>query len=125
STIRVARMTAAPTTTRLMTNANNLQTLEGQSPSPEEPAAQHRRSWLRRWWWAVAMATVTSMISAVVVGALLIHVPYVIESPGNLYPTTDRISISGADPYATNDRIDLVTVSVDTRVTALEKFVAD
>ena len=65
------------------------------------------------------------MIAAVVVGALLIHVPYVIESPGGLYPTTDRISISGATPYTTNDRIDLVTVSVDTRVTALEKFFAD
>ena len=65
------------------------------------------------------------MIAAVVIGAMLIHVPYVIESPGNLYQTTDRVSISGATSYPTNDRIDLVTVSVDTRVTALEKFFAD
>ena len=65
------------------------------------------------------------MVAAVVGGAMLIHVKYVIESPGSLYQTTDRISISGVDVYPTNDRIDLVTVSVDTRVTALEKFLAD
>src|SRR5207302_680243 len=123
TTIRVVSTTAAPTTTRLMTNANNLQTLEGESPSPEEPTTP-RQSWLRRWWWIVALVTVTSMVTAVVGGAMLIHVKYVIESPGGLYQTTDRISISGVSVYPTNDRIDLVTVSVDTRVTALEKFFA-
>ncbi|HEV3227619.1 MAG TPA: S16 family serine protease [Acidimicrobiales bacterium] len=71
------------------------------------------------------MTTVVSLIAAVIGGALLIHVPYVIESPGNLYTTGDRISISGATAYPTNDKIDLVTVSVDTRVSALEKFFAD
>lgn len=71
------------------------------------------------------MGVVTSMITAVVVGSLMIHVPYVIESPGNLYTTGDRISISGAEPFPTNDKIDLVTVSLDTRVTAFEKFLAD
>lgn len=109
-----------------MTNADNLQTLEGQSlPDDQTPAPRQRRRWLRRWWWVVALVTVTSMTTAVVVGAMLIHVPYVIESPGGLYATTDRVSISGANSYPTNDRIDLVTVSVDTRVTALEKFIAD
>jgi PDZ domain-containing protein len=49
----------------------------------------------------------------------------VIESPGGLYATTDRVSISGTNSYPTNDQIDLVTVTVDTRVTALEKFFAD
>jgi PDZ domain-containing protein len=68
---------------------------------------------------------VTSIVTAVVVSSLLIHVPYVIEGPGNLYTTGDRISISGATPYPTNDKIDLVTVSLDTRVTAFEKFLAD
>jgi PDZ domain-containing protein len=80
---------------------------------------------MRRWWWAIAIAVVTSMITAVVVGAMLIHVPYVIESPGNLYTTNDRITIEGATPYPTSDKIDLVTVSLDTRVTVMEKFIAD
>ena len=57
--------------------------------------------------------------------SLVTYVPYVIESPGNLYTTGDRISISGATPYPTNDKIDLVTVSLDTRVTEFEKFLAD
>jgi PDZ domain-containing protein len=111
-----------------MTNANNLHTIvEGPSPSSDPPddEAPARRSWLRRWWWAAAIGVVTSMITAVVVGSLMIHVPYVIESPGNLYATGDRISISGATPFPTTDKIDLVTVSLDTRVTAFEKFLAD
>jgi PDZ domain-containing protein len=66
-----------------------------------------------------------SLITSVVVGSLLIHVPYVIESPGNLYTTGDRIAIENANTYPTSDRIDLVTVSIDTRVTAFEKFIAD
>ena len=73
----------------------------------------------------MSLATVSSVITAVVVAGMLIHVPYVIESPGGLYQTTDRISITGVTPYPTNDRIELVTVSVDTRVTALEKFFAE
>lgn len=108
-----------------MTNADNLQTVEGESPSPEPEPIPPRRSWWRRWWWAVALATVTSMVAAVAGAGMLIHVPYVIESPGGLYQTTDRISISGATPYPTEDKIELVTVSVDSRVTALEKFFAD
>jgi PDZ domain-containing protein len=80
---------------------------------------------LRRWWWAVAIGTVVSLLAAVVVGAMVTHVPYVIESPGGLYQTTDRLSISGATSYPTEDKIELVTVSVDNRVTVLEKFFAD
>ena len=108
-----------------MTNADNLQTVEGESPSPEPEPSATQRSWWRRWWWAVALVTVTSIVAAVAGAAMLIHVPYVIESPGSLYQTTDRISISGATPYPTEDKIELVTVSVDNRVTALEKFFAD
>ena len=62
TTIRVVSTTAAPTTTRLMTNANNLQTLEGESPSPEEPTTP-RQSWLRRWWWVVVLVTVTAAVA--------------------------------------------------------------
>ena len=117
--------TAAQTTTRLMTNADNLQTVEGESPSPEPQPNPPRRSWWRRWWWAIAIATVTSVLVAGVGAAMVVEVPYVIESPGSLYQTTDRISIAGATPYPTEDKIELVTVSVDNRVTALEKFFAD
>jgi PDZ domain-containing protein len=84
-----------------------------------------RRNWFLRWWWVTGIGVVSSIVTAVVVASLLIHVPYVIEGPGNLYTTGDRISISGATPYPTNDKIDLVTVSLDTRVTAFEKFLAD
>ena len=48
-----------------------------------------------------------------------------IESPGSLYTTSDRITITGATPYPTVDKIDLVTVSLDTRVTRFDKFLAD
>ena len=67
----------------------------------------------------------TSLLAAVVGAAMVIHVPYVIESPGSLYQTTDRISIEGATPYPTEDQIELVTVSVDNDVSRLEKFFAD
>lgn len=65
------------------------------------------------------------MMASVLAWSLLTYVPYVVESPGNLYTTGDRISVSGASTYATQDKIDLVTVNLDTRVTRFEKFVAD
>lgn len=84
-----------------------------------------KRGWLRRWWWAVTIVTITSLIGSVVVGSMLYSVDYVIESPGNLYATGERIAVDGAPTYPTDDRIDLVTVSLDTRVSAFEKFLAD
>ena len=126
--IRVAKNKAAPTTTRLMANVNNLPTIV-QSPSDAPDVAVEvspkQRGWFRRWWWAVAILTVVSMIASALAWSLLTYVPYVIESPGNLYTTGDRISIAGATPYPTIDKIDLVTVSLDTRVTRFEKFLAD
>jgi PDZ domain-containing protein len=56
---------------------------------------------------------------------MVVQVDYVVESPGNLYTTGDRISVDGAQTYPTNDKIDLVTVTLDTRVSAFEKFLAD
>src|SRR5437867_2258181 len=111
-----------------MTNVNNLPTMVVGDPATPDGSVDppvRRSSWLRRWWWVVAILSVTSLITAVVAAGLLIHVPYVIESPGSLYSTHDRITIEGAPKYDTNDRIDVVTVTVDTRVTALEKFIAD
>lgn len=108
-----------------MTNVNNLDAIVDGLPAVPDEQQPPRRSWLRRWWWVVAIAVVTSMVAAVAVAAMFIHVPYVIESPGNLYTTNDRISITGAEQYPTVDKIDLVTVSIDTRVTVVEKFLAD
>ena len=125
--IRVARNKAAPTTTRLMTNVNNLHTIvDGPPAVPDyvDPSTSDR-SWFRRWWWVVAIITVIATTGGVVVWSTTTYLPYVIESPGSLYTTTDRISIAGAEPFPTNDKIDLVTVSLDTRVTRFDKFLAD
>ena len=125
---RVAKNRAAPTTTRLMANVNNLPTIvQGPSDTPDAPSfvVPHRRSWLRRWWWLVAIITVITTIGGSVVWSVTTYVPYVIESPGSIYPTGERISISGADAHTTVDKIDLVTVSLDTRVTQFEKFFAE
>jgi PDZ domain-containing protein len=73
----------------------------------------------------VILLTVLGTSGGVVVWAATTVVPYVIESPGNVYPTGDRISITGATPYATTDKIDLVTVSLDNSVTHFEKFLAE
>src|SRR4051812_38085159 len=112
-----------------MTNVNNLPAIVEPSSSSEEPAyvidQAPRRSWLRRWWWLVAILAPTTVIAAGAGYSLTTYVPYVIESPGNLYTTGDRVSISGAPQYPTADKIDLVTVSLDTEVTRFEKFVAD
>ena len=118
-----------------MTNVNNLHTIvDGPPALPDfdDPAppdfddpAPPRRGWLRRWWWLVVLLTFLGTTGGVVVWATTTYVPYVIESPGSLYTTTDRISITGAASYPTVDKIDIVTVSLDTRVTHLDKFLAD
>ncbi|MEY2424378.1 MAG: Lon-like protease [Acidimicrobiaceae bacterium] len=110
-----------------MTNVNNLDTIvDGPPDLPDYAQPSHpRRRWFRRWWWAVVIVTVVGSLGVTVLWSVTTYVPYVIESPGNLYTTGDRISIAGATPYPTVDKIDLVTVSLDTRVTRFEKFVAD
>jgi PDZ domain-containing protein len=110
-----------------MTNVNNLHTIvDGPPALPDyaEPSPP-RRNWLRRWWWVVAIITVIATTGGVVAWSATTYVPFVIESPGNLYTTGDRISIAGASAFPTVDKIDLVTVSLDTRVTRLDKFIAD
>jgi PDZ domain-containing protein len=94
---------------------------------PAEPSAEVRRrgQWLRRWWWLVVIATVMSVITTVFVVSLLVHVPYVIEGPGNVESVQELISVPSDHNYPTSDRIDLVTVTVNTDVTAFEKWWAD
>jgi PDZ domain-containing protein len=115
-----------------MTNVNNLDTIvQGDPSSPDPPDGQTespKSHWLRRWWWVIAILTTTSIIAAIVVTSLVVNVSYVIESPGNLYDTGSRIAIARSDgqpTYATDDKIDLVTVTLDTRVSVFDKFVAD
>ena len=110
-----------------MTNVNNLDTIVDGPPDLPDAAepARPRRSWFRRWWWLVAILAVLSGSGGVVVWSVTTYVPYVIESPGNLYETGVRISIEGATAYPTGDKINLVTVSLDTRVTRYEKFFAE
>src|SRR4051794_17703721 len=118
---------ATPTTTRLMTNVNNLDAIVQESSSPDSPdqTEPKRPGWFRRWWWLVLLLVVLAVIAAVVIRSMIVQVDYVIESPGNLYTTGDRISVQGAQTYPTDDKIDLVTVTLDTRVSEFEKFVAE
>jgi Lon-like protease len=110
-----------------MTNVNNLSTIVDGPYSGQDPTRSDRpqRSWLRRWWWLVALLTVIALIGGVIVWSVTTYVPYVVESPGSVYTTGERISINGTATFSTTDKIDLVTVSLDTRVTHFEKFVAD
>jgi PDZ domain-containing protein len=76
----------------------------------------------RRHWKAVVGGSIVAVITAVVAAASLIHVPFVIEGPGSVYSTEDRISVPADKAFPTNDRIDLVTVTLDSRVTIADKL---
>jgi PDZ domain-containing protein len=80
---------------------------------------------LRRWWWVVVLVALTSIITTVFVVSLVVKVPYVIESPGSAEPVQPLITAPADKSFATNDQIDLVTVTVDTDVTLFDKWRAD
>jgi len=69
--------------------------------------------------------SVTSVLTTVFVVSLLLHVPYVIEGPGSVEPVQPLVSVPAGHDFPTEDRINLVTVTVDTDVTLFEKVVAD
>jgi PDZ domain-containing protein len=56
---------------------------------------------------------------------LLVHVPYVIESPGSAEAVNELISVPPDHNYPTDDQINLVTVTVNTRVTIFDKWRAE
>jgi PDZ domain-containing protein len=92
---------------------------------PETPAAEgdHRgRKWLRRWWWVITIGTVMTLLVTALVVTMLIHVPYVIESPGSAEPVEQLITVPPSRAYPTPDRINLVTVTVNTSVTVFDKW---
>jgi len=57
--------------------------------------------------------------------SLVIHVPYVVEGPGSVEPVQELISVPSDHNFPTNDRINLVTVTVNTEVTLFDKWRAD
>ena len=94
--------------------------------APRRPPAEperRRRGWLRRWWWVIAIGVVMSLLTTAFVVTLLVHVPYVIESPGNAEPVQELITVPPDHSYPTSDRINLVTVTVDTDVTRVREVV--
>src|SRR4051794_16142380 len=114
--------TTKPTTARLMSNVDNLGTMVANPPdAPPEPAHTKRRGWFGRWWWVIVTGVVIASAVSVLTWSLVVTVPYVIESPGDLNATGDLIHINGTQSFPTNDRIFLVTVSVDKDVSKLEQ----
>jgi PDZ domain-containing protein len=84
-----------------------------------------RRGWLRRWWWVIAMGTIMSLLTTVFVVTLLVHVPYVIESPGSAEPVEGLITVPPDHNFPTSDHVNLVTVTVNTDVTVFDKWRAE
>src|SRR5581483_8516725 len=125
-TTRAAIARVAPTPTRPMTNVNTPTSMvSGRLSEPSDATTRHPGRWLRRWWWLVVAVSVTSVLTTVFVVSLLLHVPYVIEGPGSVEPVQPLVSVPAGHDFPTEDRINLVTVTVDTDVTLFEKVVAD
>jgi len=68
---------------------------------------------------------VTSLLATAFVVSLLVHVPYVIESPGSVEPVHELVKVPSDRNFPTSDRIDLVTVTVNTDVTVYDKWRAE
>jgi Lon-like protease len=125
-TTRPAIASAAPMTTRPMTNLNTPSTIvTGARPTPQADEERRRRQWLRRWWWVIAIATMMSLLTTAFVVTLLVHVPYVIESPGNAESVDALITVPPDRNNPTSDHINLVTVTVNTDVTVFDKWRAE
>src|SRR5690606_14010225 len=62
------------------------------------------------------------LLIAFVVGAALLPVPYILVSPGSLYPTGEHIEVVGAPTYHDGDDVSFTTVSISTS-SALRAFV--
>jgi PDZ domain-containing protein len=84
------------------------------APPPEQPPPTPSR---RHTVIAVVLSTVGVLIAAVVIAGFLIHLPYVIISPGSATPLdSDVVQIDGAKTYPDDARnIRFLTVQVSTR----------
>jgi PDZ domain-containing protein len=96
------------------------------APEPAElPRNEQLLSFARRHWKAVSAGSVVLVAVMVIAVLSFVHVPYVIEGPGAVYPTEERISVPPDKSFPTKDVIGLVTVTLDSRVTATERFWAE
>ena len=83
-------------------------------PSAEPPPHPPRRSRRRRVLKTIA-TIVGALLAVAAVAAAVIHVPYVIESPGAATPLTSQIvTVSGAHTYPHRGRLLFLTVQVTT-----------
>ena len=87
---------------------------EADSPADEPEAPPGRR--ISRWW--IGLGIAVALLTAAVVAASLIKVPYFLLSPGSVRATEPLIQVSGATTYPPEGEVGYVTVTVQ-RATAL------
>lgn len=78
---------------------------------PFQPTAAPRRWRL----WQGAASVVTLVLTAVIVGGLLIKVPYVALTPGSARGTEDLVEVDGAAAFPSDGELLFTTVRVQTR----------
>jgi Lon-like protease len=81
-----------------------------------KPRPRHSRRW-------IALGVVVALLTASIVTAALVKVPYYLLSPGSVRRTEELITVQGADIYPQDGSIGYTTVSVQ-HATALEWAVA-
>lgn len=79
--------------------------------SPFQPSGAPRRSRL----WRGAVSVLTLIVAAVIVGGLLIKVPYVALTPGSARGTEDLVEVDGVTAYPSGGELLFTTVRVQTR----------
>ncbi len=91
------------------------------SPAPELPSAPRRRGW----WWKALLATVAIGLVVAMIAMTLIHVPYVIISPGDATALSDRVvTISGTPTFEHGGALLYLTVEVSTGDPTLLRYLA-
>ncbi len=110
STIAIAMRTS---TTKAMIKAVT-------GPTTLPPAPQWRRHRLALW---VVLATLGAVVGATAAVAALWTVPYVMISPGSVWPTEELVEVEGAETFTSEGQIGFTTVSLSSqRTSALEAF---
>jgi Lon-like protease len=77
------------------------------SPPPPPPVAPRRRRRGR-----IALAVVAFLLTAFLVGAAFVPLPYYLFKPGSVHDTQPLISVSGAEVYPSDGSIGYTTVSL-------------
>jgi PDZ domain-containing protein len=98
---------------------------EATAEPPDGGDTTRRKGWFRRWWWVVLTGVVVVTAMSVLTWSVVAKSKYVIESPGDLTATGDLIHVNGTQTFPTNDRINLVTVNVDSDPSKLQEFFAE